>query len=146
MAPAGAASTQSHGDSQYHKLDAAAGQCEEEHTHWKSKQYFRKLPACITLDAIGDISMLIPPPFGELSDVVYAPLYAFFIYKMFASWKLALLGFLKELLPYADFIPLCTILWVLETCFSESRACKTLGVVHPREHPYEGDAKGRIFA
>jgi len=66
-------------------------------------------------DAIGMFSYMIPL-FSELTDVVWAPTQAIFIYAMIGKerygWFLVCLGFAEEILPLTDFIPSCTIAWV----------------------------------
>ncbi|CAK0845162.1 unnamed protein product [Prorocentrum cordatum] len=109
-----------------------------EHTHWKSKQYLQKLPACVFFDAVGAASVFG----GEIADVVYAPLYAYLVYLMFQSKRLAFVGFLKELLLFTDVIPYMTILWLLETWLPDHYLVRCCGITHPRSHPYEGDARG----
>src|SRR3954454_3402009 len=69
---------------------------------------------CIVMDIIGYASFAIPV-FGELSDVVFAPISAIIFYKMFGGWKGAFGGifnFAEEILPFTDFIPTFSIVWV----------------------------------
>jgi hypothetical protein len=69
---------------------------------------------CIVMDIIGYASYAIPG-LGELSDVVFAPISAIIFYKMFGGWKGAFGGifnFAEEILPFTDFIPTFTIMWV----------------------------------
>lgn len=72
------------------------------------------LLACLALDAIGYASFAIPG-LGEFSDVIWAPISAFIFYKMFGGAKGAFGGifnFAEEILPFTDFIPTFTIMWV----------------------------------
>lgn len=77
----------------------------------------KQLPSlllCIVMDAIGYASFAIPV-LGELSDVVFAPISAIIFYKMFGGWKGTFGGifnFAEEILPFTDFIPTFTIMWV----------------------------------
>src|SRR6476660_1708509 len=69
---------------------------------------------CIVMDLVGYASYAIPG-LGELSDVVFAPISAIIFYKMFGGWKGAFGGifnFAEEILPFTDFIPTFTIVWV----------------------------------
>lgn len=149
-APAAAASATdalapgNHGQSAPTAVAASADeevQVKGERVRWKAAQA-RKLAACVFLDGLGDASLLIPPPFGELTDVGYAPVYAFTIYMMFGSKRLAAMGLVKELLPFTDLVPLCTICWLLETFFARRRVVARLGITHPKTHPYEGGLRG----
>lgn len=74
---------------------------------------FRKLLACVAIDAIGFSSYLLPGV-GELGDVVWAPLQAYFLYFMFGSTQIAAVGFFEEMLPGTDFVPTATLGWVSE--------------------------------
>ena len=66
---------------------------------------------CIAMDLVGCLSFAIPG-IGEFSDVVWAPLSAFIFLKSFGG-KFgatgAVLNFVEEALPFADFIPTFTI-------------------------------------
>ena len=69
------------------------------------------------MDAIGYASFAIPA-LGELSDLVFAPISAIIFYKMFGGWKGAFGGifnFAEEILPFTDFIPTFTIMWVWQS-------------------------------
>ena len=69
---------------------------------------------CIILDIIGYASFAIPG-LGELSDVVWAPISRMIFYKMFGGAKGAFGGifsFVEEILPFTDFIPTFSIMWV----------------------------------
>lgn len=68
---------------------------------------------CLLMDAIGYASYALPF-FGELGDIVWAPLSAFIFYKTFGGRRGAvggLFNFVEELLPGLDFIPSFTIMW-----------------------------------
>lgn len=69
---------------------------------------------CILMDVIGYASYGIPV-FGEVTDIVWAPVSAFIFYRMFGGWRGAfggLFNFTEELLPGLDFIPTFTIIWI----------------------------------
>lgn len=81
------------------------------------KLSFKKEPSllmCILMDAIGYASYALPG-LGEFTDVIWAPISAFIFYKMFGGAKGAFGGifnFAEEILPFTDFIPTFTIVWV----------------------------------
>jgi hypothetical protein len=58
------------------------------------------------------------PLFGEFFDLFWAPVSAVIFYKTFGGWKGAFGGvfnFAEELLPFTDFVPSFTIMWVLKS-------------------------------
>lgn len=74
----------------------------------------KKLALCILLDFIGYLSYSIPF-LGEISDVVWAPIAAFLISKIFkgAIGKIGgIFTFIEEVSPGLDFIPTFTITWL----------------------------------
>jgi hypothetical protein len=69
---------------------------------------------CLLMDLLGYASYAIPV-FGELGDIIWAPISAFIFYKSFGGWKGAfggLFNFVEEILPGTDFIPTFTITWL----------------------------------
>src|SRR3954466_324065 len=71
---------------------------------------------CIVMDAIGYASFALPG-LGEFSDIIWAPVSGFIFYKMFGGAKGAFGGvfnFAEEILPFTDFIPTFTIMWVCD--------------------------------
>jgi len=87
-----------------------------------------KLVACILIDSIGASNELLPW-FGEIVDVVWAPIAAIAVRRLFwGSNVVFFLEFVEEILPFTDFIPLATICWCVETFFSTSDAAKLLGI------------------
>ena len=72
-----------------------------------------KLFACLLVDGIGFSSFLLPGV-GELGDVGWAPLQAWFLYFMFGSVRMSGLGFMEEILPGTDFVPSASIAWASE--------------------------------
>ena len=71
---------------------------------------------CILMDLIGYASYTIPF-FGEIADIVWAPLSGIIFFASFGGWKGALGGIgnlIEELLPGTDFIPSFTIMWLLQ--------------------------------
>src|ERR1700738_4212995 len=74
------------------------------------------LVICIIMDLIGNLSYGIPF-FGELLDLVWAPISGIIFFLMFGGWKGAFGGifnFVEELLPGTDFIPSFTIMWFVQ--------------------------------
>jgi hypothetical protein len=68
------------------------------------------------MDLIGYASYAIPF-FGEIADIVWAPLSSIIFFASFGGWKGALGGvgnLIEELLPGTDFIPSFTIMWFLQ--------------------------------
>lgn len=68
----------------------------------------------VIFDAIGMLSFVIPGV-GEFTDVVWAPLASFIIYKMYrgTEGKIGgLITFVDEILPGLDIIPTFTLMWV----------------------------------
>ena len=72
-----------------------------------------KLFVCFIVDIIGFASYLIPG-LGELTDIAWAPMQAFFLHYMFGGLLLSGFGFVEEIVPGLDFIPTATIAWTLE--------------------------------
>ena len=62
-----------------------------------------KLLVCLTVDAFGAASLLLPG-LGEIGDVGWAPLHGTFLFYMFGTHRLTALGFLEEMLPGLDFV------------------------------------------
>ncbi len=72
------------------------------------------LAFCILMDVIGYASFAIPG-LAEFSDILWAPISAFIFYRSFGGWKGAFGGifnFAEEILPFTDFIPTFTVMWV----------------------------------
>lgn len=77
-----------------------------------SREKYLKLVGCIIIDGIGYLSYLLPV-FGEISDVIWAPISAISIFALFPKQKLfAVGGLVEELLPGADIVPTATIAWI----------------------------------
>lgn len=65
-------------------------------------------------DGIGMLTFTIPGV-GEFGDVIWAPVAAYLMAKMYkgAAGKVAgVFTFLEELLPFTDFIPSFTMMWI----------------------------------
>lgn len=70
------------------------------------------LIAAICIDTIGYLTYSVPL-FGEFGDLIWAPISAWLIYKLFRSKTAATIGFIEEALPWTDFIPTATLTWGL---------------------------------
>lgn len=72
---------------------------------------------CILMDVIGYATYSIPF-LGEFGDLLWAPVSAVIFYKTFGGWKGAfggLFNFVEEILPFTDFIPSFTIMWLMRS-------------------------------
>ena len=79
---------------------------------------------CILMDLMGYATYTVPF-FGEVADILWAPLSGMIFLVSFGGWKGALGGignFIEELLPGTDFIPSFTIMWFIQ--YSNSRKKK----------------------
>lgn len=88
---------------------------------------FGKLLICLLIDTVGSSSELIPV-FGEITDVIWAPIAGLLMRYIFKSNILFGLEFIEEILPFTDFLPLATICWVVETFFGDSVFAKLLNL------------------
>jgi len=86
---------------------------------------FVKLLACIAIDIVGSSSELIPV-FGEVTDIVWAPIAGILLRQLYGSNLLLGLEFVEEILPLTDVLPLCTLCWVVDTFFGDSQVAKIL--------------------
>ena len=80
----------------------------------KTQNKFKLLILGILFDLIGMMSYIIPGA-GEFIDIVWAPMSAVLLYKMYPSkiGKVAsIIGFIEEAIPGLDFIPTFTITWI----------------------------------
>jgi hypothetical protein len=74
------------------------------------------LAFCLLMDLVGYATYAVPF-FGELGDIVWAPISAIIFWRTFGSWRGALGGmfnFFEEIMPGLDFIPSFTIMWFLQ--------------------------------
>lgn len=73
----------------------------------------RNLVLGILFDAIGMLSFTIPL-IGEFSDVIWAPLSAYLMTKLYKG-SIGRIGgvfsFIEEIVPFTDIIPSFTIMW-----------------------------------
>jgi len=78
------------------------------------KNKYSLLVLGIVFDAIGMLSFVIPGV-GEFTDVIWAPLASFLIYKMYkgTEGKIGgLITFVDEIMPGLDVIPTFTLMWI----------------------------------
>jgi hypothetical protein len=82
----------------------------------------KKLLLGLLFDGIGMISFSIPL-LGEFSDVIWAPIAAFLMAKMYkgrVGRVAGILTFVEEILPITDIIPSFTITWIYTYYFQKS--------------------------
>ena len=75
---------------------------------------YKMLGLSILFDAIGMLSFTIPL-LGEFSDIIWAPISALLVYKMYkgAVGRIGgMVSFFEELIPGLDFIPTFTLTWI----------------------------------
>ncbi len=75
---------------------------------------YKMLALSLLFDAIGMLSFTIPF-IGEFGDIVWAPISALLIYKMYrgAEGRIGgMVSFFEELIPGLDFIPTFTLTWI----------------------------------
>lgn len=80
------------------------------------KEKYKKLILGLVFDAIGMVSFTIPF-LGEGVDVIWAPISAFLMTKMYkgATGKIAgLASLFEELMPGLDIIPTFTLTWIYQ--------------------------------
>lgn len=69
------------------------------------------LVASLFIDGLGALSYIIPG-FAETFDIVMAPSLALAIYAIYQTKSGAIFGFVEEILPFTDFVPTATTIWV----------------------------------
>jgi hypothetical protein len=80
---------------------------------------YKKLLLGLVFDAIGYASFIIPG-IGEFSDIIWAPVSAWVILKMYKgnTGKIAgIVAFIEEILPGLDIIPTFTLTWLYTYLF-----------------------------
>ncbi len=88
-------------------------------TEHKNKK-IRNLLLGLLFDAIGMLSFAIPG-IGEFSDVIWAPVAAWLMTRMYkgkAGQAAGAIAFVEELVPGTDIIPTFTIMWLYTYVFS----------------------------
>jgi hypothetical protein len=80
---------------------------------------YKKLLLGILFDALGYVSFIIPG-FGEFSDIIWAPISAWLLIKLYKgnTGKVAgVISFIEEILPGFDIIPTFTLTWIYSYIF-----------------------------
>ncbi|MFB9053795.1 hypothetical protein ACFFVB_11980 [Formosa undariae] len=83
---------------------------------------YKKLALSLLLDSVGFLSFIIPG-IGEFSDIIWAPISAYIMTKLYKgqSGKIAAgISFLEEAMPGLDIIPTFTLMWFYTYVFSSS--------------------------
>lgn len=83
----------------------------------------KKLLLGLLFDAVGMVTFTIPL-IGEFADVVWAPIAAFIMSKMYkgrVGRVAAVLTFVEEILPFTDVIPSFTITWIYTFFFQKQK-------------------------
>ncbi len=88
---------------------------------------FNKLYLCIFIDLLGDGSFLLPG-IGESEDILWAPVSAFIVARLFESQALGTIDFVKELLPFSDAVPVATLAWLIQNVYPDSPVASILGL------------------
>ena len=88
-----------------------------------SKKYkYRKLALSLIFDAVGYASFILPG-LGEITDVIWAPISAFLMTKLYKGNKgkiAAAVSFIEEAMPGLDVIPTFTLMWLYTYVFRSS--------------------------
>jgi hypothetical protein len=77
----------------------------------------------LLFDALGYVSFFIPG-IGEFSDIVWAPLSAWLMTKLYKgkAGKIAgIITFIEEALPFADVVPTFTLMWLYTYVFKRDK-------------------------
>lgn len=78
----------------------------------------------VLMDAIG-MSSYILPVLGEYGDIIWAPVSAYILYKMYpgTEGKIgSLINFVEESLPFIDVIPTFTLTWIYKFILQNENA------------------------
>ena len=84
---------------------------------------YLKLLVSLLLDALGFVSFVIPG-IGEFSDIIWAPVSAYIMTKLYKGkvGKVAgVITFLEEAFPFSDVVPTFTIMWVYTYVFKSKK-------------------------
>lgn len=80
----------------------------------KDDKKIRDLVLGVIFDIVGYLSYAIPM-LGEFSDLVWAPISGVLMAYMYKGTKGKIAGafsFLEEVMPFSDFIPSFTLMWI----------------------------------
>ncbi len=94
----------------------------------KKNNKIRDLLLGLVFDAIGMLSFAVLG-IGEFSDVVWAPLSAWLMTRMYkgkVGQAAAMITFVEELIPGTDFIPSFTLMWFYTYVISGSKVDKII--------------------
>jgi len=89
----------------------------------KEKKYLLLIIGLL-FDAIGMLSFTVPG-IGEFTDVIWAPVSALLIYKMYkgAEGKIGgTVSFFEEIIPGFDIIPTFTLTWIYKFLIKKGKA------------------------
>lgn len=81
----------------------------------------------LAIDAISMASYAVPW-LGEGTDVIVAPLLAFWIWRLHGSWTATTIGFFEELLPFTDIVPTAILTWWYRFVLREKETRQQHGV------------------
>lgn len=84
---------------------------------------YKKLAIGIILDALGYVSYIFPG-LGEFTDIVWAPLSAWIMTKLYKGKPgkvAAVINFVEEALPGFDVIPTFTLMWLYTYVFNSKK-------------------------
>ena len=84
----------------------------------------------LLFDGIGMLSFAIPF-IGEFSDVVWAPLSAWLMTRMYKGrigQVAGVVSFIEEIIPGFDLIPSFTLMWLYTYVFKSTKSKQTVGV------------------
>jgi uncharacterized protein involved in cysteine biosynthesis len=84
---------------------------------------YKKLALGILFDALGFVSYIIPG-IAEFSDIVWAPLSAWLMTKLYKGKPgkvAAVVNFVEEALPGFDIIPTFTLMWLYTYVFKTTK-------------------------
>lgn len=94
----------------------------------KNTPSFKYLFLGLLFDGIGMLSFFIPG-IGEFSDVIWAPVAAWIMTRMYKGRTGQIAGvvtFIEELLPGFDFIPSFTLMWIYSFIAAKTASNKVL--------------------
>jgi len=89
----------------------------------KEKKYLL-LVLSLVFDAVGMLSFIVPGV-GEFSDVIWAPVSALLLYKMYKGVEGKIGGtisFFEEIIPGLDIIPTFTLTWIYKFLIKKGKA------------------------
>lgn len=91
----------------------------------------KKLILGIIFDLLGYVSIIFPP-----FDIVWAPLSAYLMIKMFEGTPGKVAGaisFIEEALPFVDFIPSFSLMWLYTFVLKKKDVLKTDNIIEKKD-------------